>query len=92
VLPVVTVHTSGVNVQGALATASFVVVLMTPVFALTIFILRSFISQGIDKALKPVYEILNEHATAIAKLKGVEEGKRFMQAQQEQMGHTARGD
>lgn len=71
-----TVHTTGVNVDGALATAVLVVTLMSPVFVVTIFILRSFIKQAVDKALEPIYIRLNQYGVAIARLEGVEEGRR----------------
>jgi ABC-type multidrug transport system fused ATPase/permease subunit len=76
-----TVHTAGINLEGALTTAALVVALLTPLFALLLFVLRSFISSAIELALKPVWTQLDLHNQAIAKLQGIEEGKRFMQEQ-----------
>ena len=59
-----------------MATASFVVILLTPLFGLTIFILRSFISQAVTKALEPIWSKLNSHSEAIARLQGVEDGRK----------------
>jgi|ERR1700722_2628892 len=96
-IDMVAVHTTGVNWEGALFTASSVVVLLTPV---GVVLLKSFQRSIKDTIRDEVGDIIavqvtprfvkiesaqarqdgvsNAHATAIARLEGVQEGKRQM--------------
>lgn len=80
-----TVHTTGINIDGSLTTAVLVVALLTPLFGLMLFVLRSFIGSAIELALKPVWNQLDQYGKAIARLEGIEQGKQFMQEQQKQI-------
>lgn len=88
-------HTTGINPEGALATASAVVVLLTPV---AILLSRSFKRSikdairdevkriiaddvtprflHIDDSIALLQETQNDHSVKIARLEGVQEGKR----------------
>lgn len=80
----VTVHTTGVNLDGILANVASISVILG-VFAA--FIVRSIkrsivdtVTAVIDKEVKPILDLiqreLKDHDTRIARLEGVEEGKR----------------
>lgn len=66
------------NLGDVAAIAIAVVAMMTPIFAGTLFVLRAIIQAAMDKTMAPVLERLDNHDTRIARLEGIEEGKRFM--------------
>lgn len=86
---VVTVHTTGVNIDGVLANVASITIIMGAFGAL---LLRSFkrsirdtVTDVIDSEVKPVLDqiqtSLRDHDTRIARMEGIEEGKRQAVAQ-----------
>ena len=83
-LDLVTVHTTGVNVDGILANAAAVTIIVGAFFAL----INRSVRQGIREEIRNEIESevlpqlrsinlkLNQHDTDIAWLKGLEEGRR----------------
>lgn len=81
----VTVHTTGVNIDGVLANVASITVIMGAFGAL---LLRSFkrsikdtVTSVIDAEVKPVLDqiqdMLRDHDTRIARIEGIEEGKKY---------------
>ncbi len=89
-LPVLAaVHTTGINIEAVAAIASSVVVLMSPVLALLVYLIRNQVRDELTKALGPILARLDELETRMARVEGIEEGKRFMLNQLDHAGDAA---
>jgi hypothetical protein len=97
---IVTVHTSGINWDGILATVAALTVILTPILTVAgSMIVRSIkratkdeITSVIDAKVTPTLDEirrdLRRHDTRIARLEGIDEGKRLAVAQ----AHTTSTD
>ena len=72
----VTVHTTGVNIEGILANAVAVTIILTFFAGLIIWLIKRSISDAVREAMIPIEKRLDNHDTRIARLEGMEQGKR----------------
>lgn len=82
------VHTTGVNFEGACATAAAVVVILSPFGLLARYLLRGTLKNALHEAIEPLQEQLDRHEVDIATLKGFQDGQRSAVAQQTNAQHT----
>ena len=76
-----TVHTNGINIEGVLANAVALTVILTFFGGIVVWLIRRSITDSVRDAMFPTVERLNEHDRRITRLEGVEEGKRLAVSQ-----------
>ncbi len=65
------------NYEGVLANVVAITVILTFFAGIIVWLIRRSISDAVAVALKPIEEDIKDHDTRIARLEGVEEGKRY---------------
>ena len=73
----VTVHTTGINPDGLLANAVSILIIVGFFTGLIIRLVKRSIGDEVSKAMAPIVKRLDEHETRLARLEGVEAGKRY---------------
>lgn len=73
----VTVHTTGVNIEGVLANVVAITIILTFFAGVIIWLIKRSIADAVREAMIPIEKRLDDHDTRIARLEGIEEGKRI---------------
>lgn len=71
-----TVHTTGINIEGVLANAVAVSVIVTFAIGIAIWLIKRSIAEAVRDAMIPIEKRIDDHDTRIARLEGVNDGRK----------------
>jgi hypothetical protein len=76
-LEIVTVHTTGVNLDSVLANAVALTIIIGFFAAIIVRLVKRSIQDAVNDAMQPIVKRIDDHDTRIAHLEGVEQGKAY---------------
>lgn len=72
----VVVHTTGVNLEGVLAIVVAMTIILTFFTGVLVWLVKRSIADAVRDAMAPIEKRIDDHDTRIARLEGVNEGRR----------------